>query len=70
MRIDYSKRVRAAFAWAEVLTETGRMHDDEFENLMNLFSQQEIVALRLVNSLANFWNRMAGGFRRTPPNLR
>jgi len=29
-----------------------------------LLSEQEIVALGFVISLANFWNRMAGGFRK------
>lgn len=66
---DYSERERAALAWSEIITMTGRMHDDEmeFENLMILFSEQEIVALGLAVSLANFWNRMAGGFRRVAP---
>ena len=63
---DFSERERAAFAWSEALTATVRIHDDEeeFAILKVLFSEQEIVALGLLISLANFWNRMAGGFRR------
>lgn len=66
---EFSERERAALAWSEALTTSGRMHDDEqqFDDLTIHFSEQEIVALGLVISLANFWNRMASGFRRTPP---
>jgi AhpD family alkylhydroperoxidase len=66
---DFLDRERAALAWTEALTISGGMHDDEqqFDDLTIHFSEQEIFALGLVISLANFWNRMAGGFRRSPP---
>jgi AhpD family alkylhydroperoxidase len=62
----FTPREQAALAWAEALTHKATVHDDaqEYEQLTNLFSEQEIVALGLVVSLANFWNRMAGGFRK------
>lgn len=62
----YTPHEQAALAWAEALTQTGRLHDDEQEyaQLTTLFSEQEIVALGMAVSLANFWNRMAGGFRK------
>ena len=62
----FTPREQAALAWAEALTHTTTIHEDatEYEQLTALFSEQEIVALGLVVSLANFWNRMAGGFRK------
>lgn len=65
----YTSRERAALAWAEALTVTGQMHHDEeaFVNLTAEFPEEQVVALGLIISLANFWNRMAGGFRREFP---
>ncbi len=62
----FSPREQAALAWAEALTHKATVHDDaqEYDQLSTLFSEQEIVALGFVISLANFWNRMAGGFRK------
>lgn len=62
----FTPREQAALAWAEALTHKAAVHDDaqEYNQLTTLFSEQEIVALGFVISLANFWNRMAGGFRK------
>lgn len=62
----FTPQEQAALAWAEALTHTTTLHDDEQEyaQLTALFSEQEIVALGMAISLANFWNRMAGGFRK------
>lgn len=62
----FTPHEQAALAWAEALTHKATVHDDakEYEQLTTLFSEQEIVALGFVISLANFWNRMAGGFRK------
>jgi len=62
----FSPREQAALAWAEALTHKATVHDDaqEYNQLASLFSDQEIVVLGFVISLANFWNRMAGGFRK------
>lgn len=62
----FTPREQAALAWAEALTHTATIHEDEqeYRQLTALFSEQEIVGLGLVISLANFWNRMAGGFRK------
>ena len=62
----FTPHEQAALAWAEALTHKATVHDDvqEYEQLATLFSEQEIVALGFVISLANFWNRMAGGFRK------
>ncbi|MFC5453574.1 carboxymuconolactone decarboxylase family protein [Prosthecobacter fluviatilis] len=62
----FTPREQAALAWAEALTYKATVHDDaqEYACLTTLFSDEEIVALGFVVSLANFWNRMAGGFRK------
>jgi len=55
-------------AWAEALTSIAKTHagDADYERLRPHFSDSEIVELSLSISLANFWNRMAAGFRKLP----
>jgi AhpD family alkylhydroperoxidase len=64
----FDDREKAALAWAESLTLISQTHaaDDEYETVRKHFSDLEVVELSLAISLANFWNRMAGGFRRKP----
>jgi AhpD family alkylhydroperoxidase len=64
----FDDREQAALAWAESLTLIAQTHaaDDEYEAVQKHFSEVEVVELSLAISLANFWNRMAGGFRRMP----
>ncbi|MDD4978416.1 MAG: carboxymuconolactone decarboxylase family protein [Gallionella sp.] len=64
----FNDREKAALAWAESLTHISVSHatDQEFNALKDYFTDLEIVELSLSISLANFWNRMAGGFRRMP----
>ena len=64
----FNDHEKAALAWAESLTLISQTHaaDDEYEAVRKLFSEMETVELSLAISLANFWNRMAGGFRRMP----
>lgn len=64
----FDERERAAFAWAEALTLIAETHagDAEYGRLSEHFSETEIVELSISISLANFWNRMAGGFRKMP----
>lgn len=64
----FDAREKAAFAWAESLTLISQTHaaDTEYLELQKHFSEQEIVELSISVSLANFWNRMAGGFRKLP----
>ena len=59
---------KAALAWAESLTLISQTHaaDAEYEAVRKHFSDLEIVEMSLAISLANFWNRMASGFRRKP----
>lgn len=64
----FDAREKAALAWAEALTmlPATRAGDSTFAALKTHFSDLEIVELSLAIALANFWNRMAGGFRREP----
>ncbi len=62
----FEEKEKAAFAWTERLTSTTAIaHDDEeFAKLTAFYSEREIVAMGLVVALANFWTRVALGFRR------
>lgn len=64
----FTDRERAALAWGESLTLIAQTHaaDAEYEAVRKHLSDVEVVELSLAISLANFWNRMAGGFRRMP----
>lgn len=64
----FDERERAALTWAESLTaiSAADRENDGFEALRGHFGDDEIVALGISVSLANFWNRMAAGFRRIP----
>lgn len=64
----FDEREKAALAWAESLTNIAQTHaaDAEFNVIKQHFAELEIVELSISISLANFWNRMAGGFRRMP----
>ncbi|KIC40775.1 alkylhydroperoxidase [Ruegeria sp. ANG-R] len=60
----YSDRERAALAWAETLTriETSRASDKVYKAMAGQFSEQDQVALTLVITTINAWNRLAIGF--------
>ena len=64
----FDAREKAALAWAESLTLISDTHatDSVYAELQKHFTENEIVELSLSISLANFWNRMASGFRKTP----
>lgn len=64
----FDEREKSALAWAESLTNIAQTHaaEAEFNALNQHFSELEIVELSISISLVNFWNRMAGGFRRMP----
>ncbi|MDM0001050.1 carboxymuconolactone decarboxylase family protein [Variovorax sp. J22P240] len=65
----YSDRERAALNWAETMTRLADQHGDQdgaFNQLKELFSEQEIVELSWTIALINAWNRMAVGMRQPP----
>ncbi|MFY2822675.1 carboxymuconolactone decarboxylase family protein [Ruegeria sp. MALMAid1280] len=61
----YSPRETAALAWTEALTriETTQAPDEDYEVLEAQFTPREQVALSLLISAINSWNRIAIGFR-------
>ncbi len=64
----YDDRERAAYAWAESVTqlpETGAP-DDVYNDLKEHFSEEQIVDLTFIAALMNAWNRMAVSFRHLP----
>ncbi|MDM0074781.1 carboxymuconolactone decarboxylase family protein [Variovorax sp. J2P1-59] len=65
----YSERERAALNWAETMTRLADQHGDQdgaFNQLKDLFSEQEIVELSWTVAMINAWNRMAVGMRQPP----
>lgn len=65
----YTPRERAALAWTEALTliaQTGAP-DADYDALQSHFSEREIVALTLLVTTINAWNRIAIGFRSPHP---
>lgn len=67
----FDPREKAALAWAESLTLIAQTSASETDYLAvcQFFSRTEVVELSIVVSMANFWNRMAGGFRRMPETV-
>ena len=57
----YTPRERAAFAWAEAVTniQDGHAPDAVYEALREHFSDVEVVNLTLVITTINAWNRLA-----------
>lgn len=66
----YTPAERAALAWTESLTrvaETGAP-DADYDALREHFSDHQIVALKLLITTINAWNRLAIGFRSQHPS--
>ncbi|MES2308195.1 MAG: carboxymuconolactone decarboxylase family protein [Verrucomicrobiota bacterium] len=64
----FDDRERAALAWAESVTMLSERHPEDFEyqEILKFFSEQEVVELTLIISMANFWNRIAVSFNKHP----
>ena len=52
----YSKRERAAFAWAEAVTKC-HVPDDVYSGVKEQFTEEEIIDLTLLVTTTNTWNR-------------
>jgi len=67
----FTEAERAAFSWAESLTNIAQTHapDSVFEALKNHYSEQQIVDLTFIISTMNMWNRMSAGMRRLPEDI-
>lgn len=63
----YSPRERAALAWTEAVTQLSEYGapDDLYEELLEHFTEVEVVDLAMTIATINAWNRMAVSFR--PP---
>jgi AhpD family alkylhydroperoxidase len=64
----YTKRERAALAWAEAVTlvHEGHVPDEVFEEARAEFSEEELVNLTMAVVTINSWNRLCIAFRVTP----
>ncbi len=64
----FSESERAAFAWAEALTNVSVTHgpDSVYEELKKHYTEQQLVDLTLIISVMNMWNRMSVAMRRLP----
>jgi AhpD family alkylhydroperoxidase len=64
----FDAREKAALTWAESLTQIPQTSacEADYQAVCAFFSATEVVEISIAVSLANFWNRMAGGFRRLP----
>jgi AhpD family alkylhydroperoxidase len=64
----YTDGEKAAFAWAESVTNISTSHapDDVYEALGKFYSEPQVVDLTLIISTMNAWNRIAIGFRQLP----
>ena len=61
----YTNRERAAFAWAEAVTNLheGRVSDEVYEEVRKEFSEEEIVELTMAVVTINGYNRLNVAFR-------
>src|SRR5216117_400566 len=64
----YTDRERAAFAWAEAVTNIrdGHAPDETYEEVGRHFNEKELVDLTLVITTINAWNRLAIAARTVP----
>lgn len=67
----FNEAERAAFSWAEALTNVSVTHapDSVFEELKKHYTEQQIVDLTFIISTMNMWNRMSVAMRRLPDEL-
>jgi AhpD family alkylhydroperoxidase len=65
----YSERERAAFGWAEALTNIADTHapDAAYDAARRQFSEKELADLSIVIAMINAWNRLAIGSRSVHP---
>jgi len=68
----YTPRERAALAWAESVTDVGRIGvpEDVYEDVRAHFSDAELVNLTMAIIAINGWNRLAVSFRSEPGSYR
>ena len=64
----YTDRERAAFAWAESVTniQDGHVPDAVYEHVKNFFNEKELADLTLAVTVINSWNRLSIAARTVP----
>lgn len=64
----FTEQERAVLAWTEAVTLLAQTHvpDDCYQDMLNFFSEKEIVDLTLAIITINGWNRLAVSFRKLP----
>ena len=64
----YSERERAALAWTEAVTNLreGRVSDQAYERVRNVFTEKELADLTLAVVTINGWNRLNIAARTVP----
>jgi len=64
----YTDRERAAFAWAESVTniQDGHVPDSVYDEVKNFFSEKELADLTLAITTINSWNRLSIAARTVP----
>lgn len=64
----FTPREEAALAWVESMTQltSHPTHQAQYENLLEHFSEAEVVNLTLAIATINAWNRFGVGFAMTP----
>lgn len=67
----FSSRERAALAWTEALTELGRhaISDELYQDMLQTFTEQELVNLTFAITLINAWNRLGVAFQPELPGV-
>ena len=64
----FSESERAALAWAEAVTLLSETHapDELYQDMLDHFSEKEVVDLTVAIVTINGWNRLAVSFRKLP----
>ena len=64
----YTQRERAAFLWAEAVTNVhdGHVSDEIYETVKGVFNEKELADLTLAVVAINGWNRLSIAGRTTP----
>jgi AhpD family alkylhydroperoxidase len=68
----FDERERAALAWAETVTLVAETNipDEDFQAARAVFNEKELADLTIAIGLMNAYNRLAIGFRSTPPSAK
>ena len=68
----FDERERAALAWAETVTRVAETNipNEDYKAAAAVFNEKELADLTIAIGLMNAYNRLAIGFRTTPPSAK